>query len=89
MATTICHYLADPEKSMDRSAVILQDLYDSEINYVIAPFWSAGFIVKLGDDLNGFVASGTADTFADAVEWLLIRAIEHYPDSVFAKTYRS
>ncbi|MBR0741148.1 hypothetical protein JQ581_29875 [Bradyrhizobium liaoningense] len=74
---------------MDRSAAVLQDLYDSEINYVIAPFWDTGFTVKLGDDLNGFVASGIADTFANAVEWLLLRAIEHYPDSVFAKTHRA
>src|SRR4051794_41297797 len=37
-------------------AVILQDLYDSEINYTIATFWDAGFRVMLGDDLDGFIA---------------------------------
>jgi hypothetical protein len=73
---------------MDRSAIILHDLYDSEINFSISSFWDAGFQVKLGDDLNGFVASGIAKTFDEAAEWLRVRAIEHHPDSAFAKTYR-
>jgi len=72
----------------DRSGIILQDLYDSEINFSIATFWDNGFEVKLGDDMNGFVASGNAAQFSNAVEWLMVRAIEKYPNSLFAKTYR-
>ena len=72
----------------DRSAMILQDLYDSEINFSITTFWDSGFQVKLGDELNGFVASGCAMEFSNVVEWLLVRAVEKYPDSTFAKTYR-
>jgi hypothetical protein len=72
----------------DRSEMILQDLYDSEINFSIVTFWDSGITVKLGDDMNGFVAVGGAQYFADAIEWLRIRAIEKYPESVFAKTYR-
>jgi hypothetical protein len=72
----------------DRSETILQDLYDSEINFSIVTFWDNGFEVKLGDDMNGFVASGNAAQFSNAVEWLMVRAIEKYPDSIFAKTYR-
>jgi hypothetical protein len=44
--------------------------------------------VKLGDELNGFVASGRAEALSNAVEWLRIRAIEKFPDSAFAKRYR-
>jgi hypothetical protein len=72
----------------DRSATTLQDLYDSEINYVIATFWDAGFRVLLGDDLNGFIAETRTPTFAEAVQWLAATAVEHYPDSDFAKKYR-
>lgn len=73
---------------MDQSSTVLQDLYDSEINFSIVAFWNGGFQVKLGDEANGFVAAGRADNFADAVEWLLVRAVEHYPNSEFAKKYR-
>jgi hypothetical protein len=34
---------------------ILQRLYDSEINFEVARFYDAGFDVRLGDHLNGFV----------------------------------
>lgn len=73
----------------DRTAIILQDLRDSEINFSITAFYDNGFNVKLGDDMNGFAASGIAERFEDAVEWLIVRAIEKYPESTFAKTYRS
>ncbi|MCK1387340.1 hypothetical protein [Bradyrhizobium sp. 21] len=75
---------------MDRTARILQDLYDSEINFTIATFWHAGFQIKLGlgDEVNGFDATGTADNLVDAVEWLRVQAIKKYPESVFATNYR-
>jgi len=69
---------------MDRIVRILQGLYDSEINFTIATFWDAGFQVKLGDELNGFAATGTAANLIDAVEWLSAQAIEKYPESHFA-----
>lgn len=72
----------------DRTETILQDLRDSEINFSIVAFYDNGFEVKLGDDLNGFVAAGNAQEFSAVVEWLLVRAIERYPESMFAKTYR-
>jgi hypothetical protein len=74
---------------MTHPRTILQDLYDSEINFSISSFWDAGFEVKLGDDLNGFVASGIAKIFDEAAEWLRVQAIEHFPDSALARTYRS
>ncbi|MDN5001260.1 hypothetical protein ACFQZO_10225 [Bradyrhizobium sp. GCM10027634] len=72
---------------MDPTARLLQDLYNSEINYTIATFWDAGFRVLLGDDLNGFVAETRVPTFTDAAQWLAIAAVTHYPDSEFAKKY--
>ncbi|WGD55086.1 hypothetical protein QA641_15015 [Bradyrhizobium sp. CB1650] len=67
-------------------ARILQGLYDTEVNSIVA-FWDAGFEVKLGDDLNGFVAEAHVKSVAEAAEWLRAQAVEHYPESVFAKAY--
>lgn len=67
---------------------VLQDLYDSEINYTITTFWDVGFRVMLGNDINSFVADARVQTFTQAVQWLALAAMEHYPESVFAKTYR-
>jgi hypothetical protein len=71
------------------SGIILQDMYDSEINFSIVTFWDGGFYIKLGDDMNGFDAKGNAKDFASAVEWLRVQAIEKYPDSIFANAYRA
>lgn len=72
---------------MDRTSRILQDLYDSEINFTIAAFWNGGFQINLGlgDEVNGFDAEGEADNIVDAVEWLRVEAIEKYPESVLQK----
>ena len=65
---------------------ILQELYDSEINYELSCFWDDGFDAWLGDDLNGFVAeAGTFKTINAAVEWLAEQAIRHYRNSAFAR----
>jgi hypothetical protein len=40
---------------MELGAVI-ERLYASEINCSISTFWDGGIAVKLGDELNGFVA---------------------------------
>lgn len=69
------------------AAIILQDLYDSEINFSIAVFWDNGFEIKLGDEMNGYVAQGNAESFDRAIEWLRVRACEKFPNSIFAKTY--
>jgi hypothetical protein len=64
---------------------ILQRLYDSEINAVVSCFWEDGVYVKLGDEMNGFVAEGHCATWADVEEWLTAMARIHYPVSVFAR----
>jgi hypothetical protein len=66
---------------------ILADLYDSEINASISWLWDGGIHVSLGDDLNGFVTGDQVATLAAAAEWLRASAVEHYPDSEFARKH--
>lgn len=68
----------------------LQAIQDSEINFQIETFWDMGFVVKLGDDLNGLKAE---NCFRDkdgglqaAVNWLVEQTVKCYPDSDFAKS---
>jgi hypothetical protein len=63
----------------------LADLYASEINVKISTFWDAGYDWALGDELNGFWATGNARTFSGAVEHLADAAMTHYPESACAK----
>ena len=62
----------------------LQELYDSEINFSITTLWDAGFRWKLGDDMNGFVAEGEAETLKLAGAVLKAAALKHFPGSAFA-----
>jgi hypothetical protein len=62
---------------------ILQQLYDSEINFEVSSFYDAGIDVRLGDALNGFLAHGKAETWAEA--WLRDQALAHFPDSKIAQ----
>jgi hypothetical protein len=64
---------------------IFQRLYDSEINFEVSGFYDAGFDVRLGDALNGFLAHGKVATWADAEAWLREQALAHFPDSKFAQ----
>lgn len=65
---------------------ILTDLYSSEINAGLFWLWDGGINVVLGDP-DEPDAEGRANTFAEAAEWLREKAIELYPESVFAKNY--
>ena len=40
-------------------AVALQKIYDSEINVRIGWFWDSGIEIRLGDDMNGYLAEET------------------------------
>jgi hypothetical protein len=46
--------------------MILDDLYNSEINFKIATDWDAGWTVALGNEYSGFVAETNVRTFDDA-----------------------
>ncbi len=71
---------------------MLQDLYDSEINVRISWNWDAGIDVQLGglpgyNESAGCVDKDTVNTIEEAEQWLKEKAIEFYPNSVFAKKY--
>lgn len=67
---------------------VMQDLYSSEINFSISTMWDGGFDVQLGDVMNGFVAETNVNRFGMVEPWLTAAAIEHFPDSLFAKMYQ-
>jgi hypothetical protein len=64
---------------------LMQQLYDSEINFEVSCFYDGGFGVQLGDALNGFVAQGKVDTWAEVEAWLREQVLAHFPESDFAK----
>ena len=64
--------------------VIIQRLYESEINCEVTTFWDAGLTVKLGDNANGFVAETEVRTSEEAARWLDDAACRHFPESVYA-----
>lgn len=68
---------------------MLQELYDSEINFELSTFWDAGFEWRLGDETNGWKADGCGLTLAEAEGQLAFAAFKHYPNSVFTKTHRA
>lgn len=67
---------------------ILQDLYDSEINFELSCFWDGGFTAQIGDEVNGFVAKESFYKLNNALEWLKETAIKIYPRSLFAHNNR-
>jgi hypothetical protein len=64
---------------------VFRRLYDSEINFEVSGFYDAGFDVRLGDHLNGFLAEGKVETWDEAEAWLRDQALAHFPDSKFAQ----
>jgi len=64
---------------------IFQRLYESEINFEVSGFYDAGFDVRLGDHLNGFIAKSKVETWTEAEAWLRGQAPAHFPDSKFAQ----
>jgi hypothetical protein len=67
----------------------LQRIYDSEINLRIGWLWDGGIEVRLGDEVNGFLAEETVQFVADIVPWLQ-EAIAHFcPTSSYAASMES
>ena len=66
---------------------VLQDLYHSEINFSVSTFWDEGFTVRLGDEMNGYVAETTVNRWGQVEPWLTHEAIKHFPKSLFAEMY--
>jgi hypothetical protein len=63
---------------------VFERLYDSEINCSVSSFCWDGFTVMLGDEMNGFKAQTTVDTWAEVEPWLEAQALVHFPNSAFA-----
>jgi hypothetical protein len=76
-----------PALSGPVSAMILQGLYDSEIDVSVESLYDLGFTVKIGDKLNGFMAEQQCLTWAEAEEWLRATALTLFPESAFARRY--
>ena len=67
---------------------VLEDLYDSELNFELSTFWDAGYTIKLGDTQNGFSGKSEMLNSLKEVTTELIRlVIDNCPRSDFAKKY--
>ena len=62
----------------------IEALYESEINCSVTTFWDAGIDVKLGDEMNGFVAEKECKTASEAAEFQDREARKQFPDSAYA-----
>jgi hypothetical protein len=56
----------------------------SEINCAISSFWDNGWDVKLGDEMNGFVAEGNFRTLDECADFLDRQARKYCPESSYA-----
>jgi hypothetical protein len=62
----------------------LQRIYDSEINVLIGWLWDGGIDVRLGDEVNGFLAEENVPSITEIVPWLQEAIAHFYPDSTYA-----
>lgn len=65
-------------------ATELQKICDSEINIRIGWFWDAGIELRLGDEMNGFLAEETVQSVSDILPWLQEAIARFYPTSTYA-----
>src|SRR4051794_25557426 len=64
----------------------LQKIYDSELNIRIGWLWDGGIEVRLGDEMNGFLAGETVPSTAEIIPWLQAAIARFYPESPYAAT---
>lgn len=64
----------------------LQRIYDSEINIRIAWLWDGGIDVRLGDEINGFLAEENVASASDILPWLQEAIAHFYPESTYARS---
>jgi len=65
-------------------AIELQKIYDSEINVRIGWVWDSGIDVRLGDDMNGYLAEETVRSLDEVLPWLQEALAPFYPESAYA-----
>ncbi len=64
----------------------LQWIYDSEINVRISWLWDGGIDVRLGDEMNRYLAEENVSSTGHIVSWLQESIAHFYPDSTYAKS---
>jgi len=67
----------------------LQKIYDSEINLRISWLWDGGIDLRLGDEMNGYLAEENVASMAEIVPWLQEAIAHFYPNSSYAGTLHS
>lgn len=65
--------------------MMFQKLHDSEINFQVSSFFDGEFTVRLGDEMNGWLAEKIVSSWDEVPECLKALAIQHFPDSDFAR----
>ena len=65
-------------------ATELQRIYDSEINVEISWFWDGGIDLRLGDEMNGYLAEENVSSVDEIVLWLQEAIAHFYPNSTYA-----
>jgi len=64
----------------------LELIYDSEINVRISWLWDGGIDVRLGDEMNGYLAEENVSSMDAIVPWLQEAIAHFYPASLYAKS---
>ncbi len=49
-------------------------------------FWDCGIEIRLGDDMNGYLAEETVKTVAEIIPWLQEAIAHFYPGSSYARS---
>jgi hypothetical protein len=64
---------------------LFKKLYESEINLHLSWFWDSGYDVKIGDEMNGYVAEFNTHSIDEVENWVVSNVIKAFPKSKFAK----
>jgi hypothetical protein len=70
-------------------AIELQRICNSEVNVRIGWFWDCGIEVRLGDEMNGFLAEETVRSVSEILPWLQEAIAHFYPTSIYAASLDS
>jgi hypothetical protein len=76
-------------RSSDALLSVMSELFASEINCGVSSFWDCGWLVLIGDPLNGWDAKTRVANLEEAARWLRVTACELYPESRFALAQRA
>jgi hypothetical protein len=64
---------------------VLERIRRSEINFHLSHFFDRGYLVALGDHMNGWKGHCLVDNLDEAAAWFEKYAAEVWPHSTFAK----